>query len=250
MRLLAAILAWSAASAVAVDVVSQESLAAPGRGLDVREARVEVGGKPATVTAVTFGERAYSIRVIDSPVPGESRLAPTLESAGAVAGVNGGYFHSDMRPVGLVIAGGRELHPFQRAKLLSGVLEVRPGKIQIVRSSRFAPGRDVREAIQCGPMLVDEGSAVAGLNSTTPARRTVIATDGRGRWAMVYMTSVTLADAARILLAPGALGDWTPRTALNLDGGRSSGLWAAGPPVVSRPEFSRVRNFIGVFPRR
>ncbi|MDX2080811.1 MAG: phosphodiester glycosidase family protein [Terrimicrobiaceae bacterium] len=250
MKVVATLLALAVLPATAWDVQSREVLAAPARSLEICETRLGNPDRPVTVTSIVFGERAFTLRVVDSPSPGESRLAPTLEEVGAVAGVNGGYFHSDQRPVGLMIVDGREIHPFQRAKLLSGVLEVRAGKIAIVRSSRFSPARDVREAIQCGPMLVDGGEAVAGLNAVTSARRTVVATDGRGRWALAYLTSVTLADAAGILLTPGVFGDWTPRTALNLDGGGSSGLWAAGPPVVSRPEFSRVRNFIGVVPRR
>jgi hypothetical protein len=89
------------------------------------------------------------------------------------------------------------------------------------------------------------------LNADRSARRTIVATDGHGRWALVYLTSVTLADAARILTTPGALGDWVPATALNLDGGSSSGLWAATAPApVSLPEFGHVRNYIGIAPRQ
>ena len=62
--------------------------------------------------------------------------------------------------------------------------------------------------------------------------------------------TVTLADTARILTLPGILGDWRPATALNLDGGSSSGLWAATSPApVSLPEFGHVRNYIGIAPR-
>jgi hypothetical protein len=62
---------------------------------------------------------------------------------------------------------------------------------------------------------------------------------------------VALSDAARILTTPGVLGDWVPATALNLDGGSSSGLWAAATPdVVSRPELGHVRNYIGIAPKQ
>jgi hypothetical protein len=34
-------------------------------------------------------------------------------------------------------------------------------------------------------------------------------------------------DAARILALPSILDTWKPKTAINLDGGSSSGMWAA-----------------------
>jgi uncharacterized protein YigE (DUF2233 family) len=161
--------------------------------------------------------------------------------------VNGGYFHEDFRPVGLMVADGKTLHPFQTAKLLSGVFQVRDGKPSIVRSGAFRESAAVTQALQCGPMLVEKGAVVSGLNAERTARRTVVATDQRGRWGLILMTSVSLRGAAEILRTPGVWGDWTIQTALNLDGGGSSGLWAASRPVpLHVPEFSRVRNFLAI----
>jgi len=61
------------------------------------------------------------------------------------------------------------------------------------------------------------------------------------------LCSVTLADAAEILALPKILGSWAPSTALNLDGGSSSTLWARD--IISLPEIKRVRNFLEVVPR-
>jgi len=224
-----------------------EILATPGPALAVRESRLVDGQMSATATAIVFNEKSHTLRVVDSPDPGHTKLAQILAAAGCIAGVNGGYFHGDYRPLGLVVADGHQLHAFEKAKLLSGILAIRTKRIEIVRSGNFVPGHDLRGAIQCGPMLVEDGAPVAGLNATRVARRTAVATDGRGRWALVYLTSVTLADTAKILLRPGLFGDWTPRTALNLDGGSSSGLWARASPVpVSRQEPGTVRNYLGV----
>jgi len=218
------------------------------KGATVRAWDLDNDGLPARLTAVVFPSKAFSLRVVDSPSPGKSKLAATLAEAGCVAGVNGGYFHDDFRPVGLMVVDGKEIHPFEQAKLLSGLLAVRDRRIEIVRSAKFSKTSDLRQAIQCGPMLVEGGKPTAGLNDERSARRTVVATDGHGQWALIYLTSVTLADAARILTLPGLLDGWTTATALNLDGGSSSGLWAAGTPV-SLPEFGHVRNFIGIVPR-
>lgn len=244
-----AVLALSLANAAADwSLASTRIVAAPAPGLAVRESQLASASQPATLTAVLFSEKNHAVRVIDSPSPGQTRLADVMHDAHALAGVNGGYFQDDLRPVGLLVADGRQIHPFERAKLLSGILTVRPGRIEIVRSANFEAGKNLLEAVQCGPMLVEDSRPVAGLNTERHARRTIVATDGRGHWALCYLTSVSLADSAAILLVPGVFGDWTPRTALNLDGGGSSGLWVnASPAPVSLPEFSFVRNYIGVF---
>ena len=221
----------------------------PG-GAEVRRAELGDDGVSAQLTAVVFLSKAYSLRVLDSESPGHTKLGSALAGTGCVAGVNGSYFQEDYRPVGLMVADGREIGPFEKAKLLAGVLAVRGTRPEIVRSSKFAKSSDLRQAVQCGPMLVEGDQPTAGLNGTRSARRTVVATDGHGRWALIYLTSVTLADAARILALPGILGDWRPATALNLDGGSSSGLWAAASPEpISLPEFGHVRNYIGITPR-
>lgn len=245
-----AMLATSLCASAAWEVNESRVLGSLPKGGAVREAQLSDNGVTARVTAVVFSSRSYTMHVVDSPAPGTTKLAGVLAAAGFVAGVNGGYFQEDFRPVGLMIADGRQVHAFEKAKLLSGILAVRGSRIEIVRSSHFQNPGDVREAIQCGPMLVEGGQPVAGLNSERSARRTVAASDGRGQWALIYMTSVTLADAARILATQGVLGDWVPITALNLDGGSSSGLWAAATPdAVSRPELGYVRNYIGIAPK-
>jgi len=244
------LLASVSVSAAAWEVTGTEE---PGKlpgGGSVRQTGLSDGGVSARLTAIVFPSKSYSLRIVDSPSPGRTKLDSTLSEAGCVAGVNGSYFQEDFRPVGLMVADGKEIQPFEKAKLLAGVLAVRGARLEIVRSSQFAKSSDLRQAVQCGPMLVESGSPTAGLNDARAARRTIVATDGHGRWALIYLTSVTLADAARILITPGALGDWVPATALNLDGGSSSGLWAASLPApISLPEFGHVRNYIGIAPR-
>lgn len=249
--LAAAFLVLTLVSDVAAwDLASPTVLGSQPDGLVLREGVLSSGNQTVTVTAIVFTDKTHALRVIDSPSPGSTKLASLLPKLNIPAGVNGGYFHDDMRPVGLVVSGGERLHAFEKAKLLSGIVWVRNGRPEIVRSARYSPDLEISDALQAGPVLVENGSPVAGLNTTRNARRTVVATDGRGRWTLAYLTSVSLADAAALILTPGLFGDWTPRTALNLDGGGSSGLWAASSPVpVSRPEFSYVRNYLVVVPR-
>lgn len=232
-------------------IVSSKTTPGPAKGVEVVEtelSRAEPAGT-ARLVAVVFDSRDHTLRVVDSPKPGEAALADVMETRDALAGVNGGYFEPDFTPVGLVVAGGQTKQPFKKAKLLSGIVAVSPkGAVAIFRSARFDPKPGAyREALQCGPMLVENSSPVAGLNAEKIARRTVVSTGPGGRVALIYLTSVSLADAAKILATNGILGAWKPATALNLDGGTSSGLWVRGGP--SRPEIKRVRNFLEVVAR-
>ncbi len=88
-----------------------------------------------------------------------SRFRRRWPQPGAVAGSNGGYFHKDFTPLGLAVSRGETIHRFERAKLLSGVLAVRHGRMELVRSGKFKSGSDVQEALQAGPWLVEKGRA-------------------------------------------------------------------------------------------
>ena len=215
------------------------------------EGEVSSDGLTARINGVSFGSKECVFRVIDIP-PGEpTSLQSALVAAGAFAGSNGGYFHKNFTPLGLTVAAGKILHPFERAKLLSGVLAVRQGRIELVRSGRFKPGSDVEEALQGGPWLVEKGEPVAGLNDERLARRTLVANDGKGHWALVAISPVTLAQAARILVVKGVAGSWTVANALNLDGGSSTALRAAvdDRALIDISSFGRVRNYLAIIRR-
>ena len=231
-------------------IVSATGLGSPVSGVDVIETRCVNGNQTACVTALCFNDKNHTLRVIDSPSPGNATLANTLSNAKAVAGVNGGYFHKDYRPVGLMIADGKTIHGFEKAKLLSGLVGVRPdGHVSILRSGDYDSGKSpLLQALQCGPMLVEDDHLVPGLNEDRIARRTVVAKGVSGETALIYISSVTLADAARILVLPSILDTWKPKIAINLDGGSSSGMWAGNG--VSLAEITRVRNFLAIVPRQ
>jgi len=248
---LAALLAFCGNARAGWEILSTEILGTPAEGVSVIETNLQRHDPEgsARLVAIVFDNRSHTLRVVDSPKPGESSLSSILESRQAIGGVNGGYFEPDFTPVGLVVSEGKTSRNFKKAKLLSGIVATSPkGGVSIFRSSRFEPKPGAYlEAIQCGPMLVENSAAVVGLNSEKIARRTAVATGPNQRCALIYLTSVTLADAAEILSLPKILGAWTPATALNLDGGSSSTLWARD--IISLPEIKRVRNFLEVVPR-
>lgn len=215
-------------------------------GVEAIETRCVSGETQVRVTAVVFESGPITLRVLESASPGAATLENSLRHAGAIAGVNGGYFHKDFTPVGLVVADGKTIHPLERAKLLSGIVGARAdGSVAIVRTGAYEPKKSgFVQAIQCGPMLIEDGKAVMGLESTRLARRTVVATGKGGNVALIHMTSVSLASAAEILTIPGILDTWRPFQALNLDGGTSTGLWAGDRAHL--PEIKKAANFLAV----
>jgi uncharacterized protein YigE (DUF2233 family) len=215
------------------------------------EGELSSDGRTVRLSGVSFESKDCVFRVIDSP-PGEpTSLQSALARAGAFAGSNGGYFHKNFTPLGLTVSEGKTLHPFERARLLSGVLAVRGGRIELVRSGRFKTGKEVEEALQGGPWLVEKGAPVPGLNDERLARRTIVANDGKGHWALVAISAVTLADAAQILCVKGITGSWTIANALNFDGGSSTALRAAieDRALIDISSFGRVRNYLAIVRR-
>jgi uncharacterized protein YigE (DUF2233 family) len=208
-------------------------------------------GGAVRVAGVSFFAGKATFRVVDNPPEARVAFPGIIAAVGGIAGINGGYFHPDYRPLGLAVSGGKEIHGFEKAKLLSGVLAVRGSRIELVRSGAFKPGKDVQEALQAGPWLLEHGKAIPGLNAERKARRSVVATDGKGNWAILATGPLTLAETSEVLAMAGLPGGWTARDALNLDGGSSTALWAATQPKVFEIfSFGTVRNYLAIVPRQ
>ena len=206
----------------------------------------ETGGR-ATLDCALFDSAEASLRVIDQP---GSDLAEVIKQHHALAGVNGGYFDPENAPVGLLVSESRVLSPLRKAKLLTGVLFATRGKVDIIRTGRFAMSGKIRAAVQCGPLLVDAAQSVGGLNDSRAARRTFAVVDGKGRATMGVSSPVSLAQLARILCRANLFGKTKVARALNLDGGSSSAFWFAGRErTISIPELKPVRDFVAIAPR-
>ncbi len=209
-------------------------------------------GGEATLHFVSFNADSHHLRVIDQGSGGRESLAEAMLRTGCLAGVNGGYFHPDFEPVGMLVSDGKVVRGPQRAKLLSGALVVTDHHVKLLRATDPLPGRNALQALQSGPFLVEGGKVVAGLNDVRSARRTAVATGGKGRWALVSTTAVTLAELGAILAElPAVPLGWKVERALNLDGGSSTALWVRQPGAApySIGEFGIVRDFVGIVPR-
>lgn len=216
-------------------------------------------GRSAEVRLAVFDAKRAAFRVLDQPTNDRRSLGEVLRGPAGervLAAVNGGYFHPDYRPLGLLAVDGQTVHGLERAALLSGLLlDNGTNAPALLRREQYKPGKTPpRQALQAGPFLVDNGLPVAGLNATRPARRTAVLTDGRGRWALAVVTTrLTLAETGALLARPGLLGEGVSvKRALNLDGGSSTALWVrtgTGEPSYEVREWGTVRNFLGVVAR-
>jgi hypothetical protein len=212
-----------------------------------------------TFTGVTFDSRAYRLVVVDQPDGPGSMFADAAAAARArdgVAAINAGFFTPEGAPLGLVMASGKISGSWNSASSLgSGVWHAgASGAPRISRRENLgrAAATGMRELIQAGPLLVENGRAVSGLESSKSSARSVILWDGGTRWWIGCSTPCTL-DALAQALAEGQPAGWPVRQALNLDGGRSADLWVSssvsGGPISQRPPWNRpVRNFLVLVP--
>ena len=220
-------------------------------GIEHRRIELSDGGtsERATLDLALFSTKSATVRVIDNPT-GKDNLAAVMRRENGLAGVNGGYFDPADKPVGLLVSDGKSIAPLRKARLLSGVMLVSNGQLQLLRTAEYSSKRKATAALQCGPFLVDRGQPVPGLNDTRPARRTFILTSTADRAAIGFCSGVTLAQLAKILATPELAPGLKVSRALNLDGGSSSAFWFAGErEPFSISEQKTVRNFVTVMPK-
>jgi uncharacterized protein YigE (DUF2233 family) len=220
-------------------------------GIEHRRIELNDGGtgERATLDLALFSTKSATVRVIDNPT-GKDDLAAAMRREKGLAGVNGGYFDPEDKPVGLLVSDGKAIAPLRKTRLLSGVMLVSNGQLQLLRTAEYSSKRKASAALQCGPFLVDRGQPVPGLNDTRPARRTFLLTGALDRAAIGFCSGVTLAQLARILATPELAPGLKAQRALNLDGGSSSAFWFARErEPFSISEQKTVRNFVVVTPK-
>jgi len=204
---------------------------------------------------VAFDARMHRLRVVDqSGGPGSqfTSAAMAASSVGGIAAVNAGFFTHGGEPLGLVMSEGNPAGQWNGGTSLgAGVWhEMASGGARIIRREALgaAAARQMSELLQSGPMLVEGGLPVKGLHGGEPRPRTLIAWDGGHRWWIGSAAPCSMPELAAALASGSGVG-FPVRSALNLDGGRSSELWVgdgvAGGPLTRRPMWNRaVRNHL------
>lgn len=207
---------------------------------------------------VAFDSRSHRLLVIDQPLGPGSAFASAQDVArayGALAAINAGFFTPEGKPLGLVVTAGKRYGYWNSASSLgSGIFaESSGGQLSIQRRSSPAGFAGALELIQAGPMLVEDGRKVGGLDQEKLAVRSLLMTDGTHRW-WIGKTSLCTLAALGDALSSSSPAAWPARHALNLDGGRSTDLFVSsqvpGGPFERRGILNRpVRNFLILKPR-
>ncbi len=199
-----------------------------------------------------FSASEMRLLVLDQ---GKGDIESMLEEYDCVAGINGGYFGKgeEKPPLGIIRHGGRTLAgQFARGAsfTVSGLLYDTGSTICLERSKQMRnPLSTMREALQAGPFLIERGRVVRGLGTSARARRSFIASDGKGEWCIGVTSPLSLYELALWLSSDEFAQVLKPRIALNLDGGGSSFFYTKSPRRYLAPMRS-VRSFIGIAPRK
>jgi uncharacterized protein YigE (DUF2233 family) len=166
-------------------------------------------------------------------------------SLGASIVVNGGFFSGDYTPVGRIVSDGTmfgfPLNYGERTIGVAGLFTVLDGQISMYTLGRgaYSPrGMRFDQALESYPILLLPGRQPTYPTETNEkARRTVIGLDSQGR--LIILVSDLPLFTLHNLSGWLAESDLDMDIALNLDGGRSTGL------VVSLPGHRReISSFV------
>ena len=231
-------------------ILSTES--EPGRaGIEHRHVVVEdaAAGRRVGVDVAVFSAKSTALRVIDN-TDGQS-LSVVMKRENCACGVNGGYFDTEFKPIGLRVIGGTTFSPLRRARLITGILIQSGRGIDVMRVGEFSRPKKIIAGIQAGPFLVEGNKRIRGLNDSQLARRTFAGIGTNDRALLGVCSEVSLAELANILATAPIAGDSKVRRAMNLDGGSSSAFWfeRENGSAFSVPGQKPVRDFVGVVPK-
>jgi exopolysaccharide biosynthesis protein len=203
--------------------LNQWSQVAPG--VEVRyEHWKSAGPDEDTVTISRFNLQHLQMSVGYQPSQ-PLALANWQQQTGAVAVFNGGYFDAHNRTTALVIANGQSYGTSYSD--FGGLLAVDAQGNLILRSLSQQPydptTEQLQQAIESSPMLVIDGKRTQFNANASSSRRTVVALDTDGRLLFIVSPgeAFTLDELADLL----ASSDLHIQTALNLDGGASTGMY-------------------------
>ncbi|MFQ3663535.1 MAG: phosphodiester glycosidase family protein [Chloroflexaceae bacterium] len=195
--------------------------AAPG--VETRHMRAAVADRETALSIVRIDPQQVRFRVgyaPETPLP----LATWAERAGARVAINGGFFDADGRSVALLVHDGQ----FEGSSYVGqgGMFAVSPEGavwLQSLADNPFDPAVPLAHALQGWPMLVKPGiGASYHAEDYDRARRSALGLDRGGSVLLIVASApvFTLREFSAWLAA----SDLELDSAVNLDGGSSSGL--------------------------
>ena len=193
-------------------------------GLEGAIERTTFNGRDITITSITFDPNLYALHVVSAPDKNLFKLEDAMNKGDYIGGINGGFYESDHTPTGLVVRNGIKTNPLTPKTVCSGVFWLdSDNNPYIQHTDHFKESPDVVWALQCGPLLVDNGSdRLQGIEmpygNDFPTRRSVISIDNQGNIQLSVIDPIGLHDLSAFMATRSEY-------ALNLDGGPSSRIF-------------------------
>lgn len=183
---------------------------------------VTAQGETFRVRTWSFDLAATSLAIVDLGMhaPLTDALGPTTRLA-----INGGFFDTAGRPLGLVVSAGKQLSPFSPT-LSGGVLSLDGGVARIEATESYVPGATPPPfALQCRPRLVVDARPNVSKDDGHHTDRTAlcIKDDGRTLDVILATPGPTTPGPSLYALAHYLTTQHPCTAALNLDGGPSTG---------------------------
>ncbi len=223
------------------------------RHIEKRTVKISREGKAfLDIFAVRFHPDDVVFKVLHfSPeeMPANS-IGAVAERAGAVAVINGNFFDTAMKPLGLCVSDGKEITPLATSSEYEGIFAVTDKSVELIGSRSPSEKNQAkksawREAVQTRQRLVVGGKPQVQFADVRVTRRSAVAIDGKGRILLVatdtFFSGICLPDLAKVLGMPESEGGFGVKSALNLDGGTSTQLL-----VRTKDENLMVRGFVSV----
>lgn len=192
--------------------------------MEMRTPRLAANGQASHLTVIRFDPASYQIRV-KYDVANAGSIREWFEAIKPVAIINGGYFDQNRKATALVIFDG--IRTGESYQGFGGMVVINAqGQFELrsLRQQPFDPNEQLQQAMQSAPMLIQPGGVVSEFEPDNDrSRRTVIARDTQGRIMLIVSDAAifTLSELAQALKQ----SDLEIDAALNLDGGRSTGMY-------------------------
>ena len=198
-----------------------------GNGVELRRLRVtDTNGTSNRLWLARLDPARVRFRVLYAQA-NPRLVSEWFDTARPLLVVNAGYFTEDHHATGLVISDGARSGKSYTG--FGGMFAVQDDRAQVrwLVARPYNPAEPLRQAAQAFPMLVHSGGKPGVTEDDgNLARRTVVGQDRRGR--IVFIVSPDSFFTLKSLSAFLVASDLELDTALNLDGGTSSGLMLAG----------------------
>lgn len=192
--------------------------------IELRRMQLHSGGVSGEFVILRLDPHTYRVRVAyDTNHPGH--ISEWAKAIKPIALINGGYFDASKRATALVIFDGIVRGETYRG--FGGMVVVNAQgdfELRSLRQQPYDPNEPLQQAMQSAPMLIQPGGTVSDLDTDNDrSRRTVIARDRNGRILLIICDwpLFTLKELANGLKD----SDLELDAALNLDGGRSTGMY-------------------------